>query len=231
LKSTVGAIVALAVSACGGGGSSPGYTPPTPVVVTRSFPAGDAVAAGGGTAWDIVGVTTTLTGQFHSGGGNLYDTLRVDVTFAQNVANALPAPGQSLNGLTQLGVAILIDSDGNPNTGYHESCSTANPLMAFEYESDAGTDGRIIDGNYSIFGANGPIYSGPPNPSVEAQTSAAGKTFSQTFLLGAIGVAGGSRVPKIGIAVASVNGTISSGLTGETDCVPNAYTEIFTDGS
>jgi hypothetical protein len=201
------------------------------VVVTRSFPAGVAVAAGGGTAWDIVGVTTTLTGQFHSAGGNLYDTLRVDVTFTQNVATALPAPGQPLNGLTQLGVTIAIDSDGNPNTGYHQSCNTSNPQLPFEYVSDVGTDGRLSDGNYSIFAAGGPIYSGPPNPGAEAETSVSGNTFSQTFLLGAIGVAAGNEIPKIGVAVAAANGATVAALAAETDCVPTAYTEVFTDGS
>jgi hypothetical protein len=234
LKFTAAAIMAFAASACsgGGGGSSPGYTPPTPVVVTRSFPAGVAVAAGGGTAWDIVGVTTTLTGQFHSAGGNLYDTLRVDVTFAQSVANALPVPGQALNGLTQLGVAIALDTDGNPNTGYYQSCDHSNPQLPFEYVSDVGiVTSRLIDGNYSILGSDGPIYSGSPNPGAEAQTSVAGNVFSQTFLLGAVGVAAGSKVPKIGILVASANGAIVQAASGQTDCVPTSYTEIFTDGS
>jgi hypothetical protein len=233
-KSIAGALVALAASACGGGGggSSPGYTPPTPVVVTRSFPAGVAVAAGGGTAWDIVGVTTTLTGQFHSAGGNLYDTLRVDVTFAQSVANALPAPGQPLSGLTQLGVAVALDTDGNPNTGNYYACNTSNPQKPFEYVSDVGfRPDRLIDGNYSILGSDGPIYSGSPNPGAEAQTSVSGNTFSQTFFLGAVGVAAGNSVPKIGVLVLSVNGALVQAPSAETDCVPTAYTEIFTDGS
>jgi hypothetical protein len=202
------------------------------VVVTRSFPAGVAVAAGGGTAWDVVGVTTTLTGQFHSAGGNLYDTLRVDVTFAQNVANALPASGQPLNSLTQLGVAIGLDTDGNPSTGNFQSCNIANPQLPFEYTSDDGNvSGRLVDGNYSILGPGGPIYSGSPNPASEAQTSVAGNTFSQTFFLGAVGVAAGSKVPKIGISVLTINGSGVSVADAQTDCVPTSYTEIFTDGS
>jgi hypothetical protein len=201
------------------------------VVVTRSFPAGVAVAAGGGTAWNIVGVTTTLTGQFHSAGGNLYDTLRVDVTFAQSVANSLPAPGQPLNGLTQLGVAIGLDTDGNPNTGYYRSCNPSNPQLPFEYTSDVGNVNRLIDGNYSILEAGAPIYSGSPNPAAEAQTSVTGNTFSQTFFLGAVGVAAGNKVPKIGVLALSVNGSGVSVADPQTDCVPTTYTEIFTDGS
>ncbi len=91
-------ILLLALAACGGGGGGGGGStpaPPPPITFSHSFPAGDAVAQKG-TAWDIIGVTTTLTGQFGSGAGQLYDTLRVDTTFAQDISNALPAPGQSL---------------------------------------------------------------------------------------------------------------------------------------
>jgi hypothetical protein len=226
------AISLAAVLACadcsggGGGGGSSTPTPPPPVVVTRTFPANVAVAAGGGTAWDIVGVKTTLTGQFESGGGNLYDTLRVDVTFSQNVANALPLPGQPLSGLNQLGISIGLDTDGNPNTGTYESCSSNSALLPFEYKTDQGNDpNRLSDGNYTIIGPSGPIYVGSPNPAAEAQTFVAGSMISVQFFLGSLGVADGSAVPKIGIAVAAANSA------GTTDCVPSSYVEIFTDGS
>jgi len=73
--------VTLAATACSGGGGSGGggsMQPgnPPPIVVTRSFPKGDAIGQGGGTAWDIIGVTTTLTGQFFGGNGNTYDAPR-----------------------------------------------------------------------------------------------------------------------------------------------------------
>jgi hypothetical protein len=200
------------------------------VIVTRTFPSGGAVAAGGGTAWDIIGVKTTLTGQFASAGGNLYDTLRVDVSFTQNVANALPAPGQALSGLTQLGISIGIDSDGNPNTGTFKTCNLSSPVTPFEYATDQGNDpSRLADGNYSIIGASGtPIYSGSSNPAAEAVTSVSGNILSQTFFLGSLGVDAGNKVPRIGILVAAVNG---SGAVVRTDCVPNTEAEIFTDGS
>ena len=198
------------------------------MIVSRTFPSNVAVAAGGGTAWDIVGVTTTLTGQFASGGGNLYDTLRVDVTFSQNVSNALPAPGQPLSGLNQLGISIAIDSDGNPNTGEYKTCNTASSLEPFEYATDQGNDpSRLSDGNYTIIGPAGPIYSGAPNPPAEAQTSIGGSTMSETFFLTSLGVAAGVKVPKIGVIVAATNGSGS----GATDCVPSDGSEIFTDGS
>jgi hypothetical protein len=222
--------IALTCAACGGGGGggSPTATPPPPVIVTRTFPSGDAVAAGGGTAWDIIGVKTTLTGQFASAGGNLYDTLRVDVTFTQNVANALPTPGQALSGNAQLGISVEIDADGNPNTGVFKTCNLNSSLTPFEYASDQGNDpNRLADGNYTIVGPSGPIYSGSPNPAAEAQTSVSGSVLSETFFLAALGVADGARVPKLGVAVAATNGTRVSA----TDCAPKTEAEIFTDGS
>jgi hypothetical protein len=199
------------------------------VVVTRTFPANVAVAAGGGTAWDIIGVKTTLTGQFESAGGNLYDTLRVDVTFSQNVANALPLPGQPLSGLNQLGISIGLDTDGNPNTGSFKTCNLSSNLTPIDYSSDQGNDpSRLADGNYSIIGTGGaPIYEGAPNPPAEAQTSVSGPIVSQTFFLPSVGVADGSSVPGIGVIVAAVNGS----RVLYTDCVPQDGSEILTNGS
>jgi len=225
---SLAAVLTCADCSGGGGGGSTTPTPPPPVVVTRTFPANIAVAAGGGTAWDIVGVKTTLTGQFESGGGNLYDTLRVDVTFSQNVANALPLPGQPLSGLNQLGISIGLDTDGNPNTGTFKTCSATSPLTPFEYDTDQGNDpNRLTDGNYTIIGPNGPLSSGAPNPPAEAQTSVNGSIMTQVFFLGTLGVADKNAVPKIGVDVLSVNGA----QDGETDCVPADGSEIFTDGS
>lgn len=226
--------VTLAATACSGGGGSGGggsMQPgnPPPIVVTRSFPKGDAIGQGGGTAWDIVGVKTTLTGQFFGGNGNTYDTLRVDVTFAQDISNALPSPGQPLTNGLQLGVAIGLDSDGNPSTGFFKGCSSGsgNP---FEYVSFTGEGSpRLSDGNYSILGSGGtPVYSGPSNPGSEAETAVFGNTFSQTFLLATIGASSGSATPKLRINVVAVNG--SSAASNVTDCVPLDGTTISVGG-
>jgi hypothetical protein len=219
--------VTLAATACSGGGGSGGggsMQPgnPPPIVVTRSFPKGDAIGQGGGTAWDIIGVTTTLTGQFFGGNGNTYDTLRVDVTFAQDVTNALPVPGQPLKNGSQIGVAIGLDSDGNPSTGNFNGCFPDKGTPD-EFVSDVGFGDRLSDGNYSILGTCGsPIYSGSPNPGSEAQTSVSGNVVSQTFFLAAVGASSGLAVPKIKVSVASVNGT----STLLSDCVPTDGTEI-----
>jgi hypothetical protein len=150
------------------------------------------------------------------------------VTFAQDVSNALPAPGQPLSGLGQLGVSIALDTDGNPNTGRFQTCNFNSPLKPFEYASDQGNDpSRLADGNYTIIGPTGPIYSGASNPAAEAQTTTSGTVLSQTFFLGSLNVTTGTKIPKIGIDIAATNG---SGA-GETDCVPSDGTEIFTDGS
>lgn len=213
------AVPALLLSACSGGGggaATPGATPPPAIVKAYTFAPGHASATSG-TAWDITGVTTTLTGQFGNGGGTSYDTLRVDVTFAQDITNALPAPGQALTNGNQLGVNIGFDSDNNTATGNYIACDMTSSLRPIEYVVDQGNDpGRLADGNYSIIGPSGiAIYSGSPNPASEAVTSVASNVLSQTFYLPAINVFSGNGVPRFGILVSANNGTRAA-----TDCVP-----------
>jgi hypothetical protein len=191
---------------------------PKPIVVSTTFPSGNAKPVGGGTAWDIVGVTTTLYGQFHYASGNAYDTLRVDVTFAQNVANALPAPGQAPSSPSQLGMTVQLDTGTN---GFFETCSQVPGSTPFQFRSDD-SNARLSDGNYSIDDESGPIYTGPSNPGSEAQTTVSGNVITQIFYLGTIGVNAGPAVPNIKIGVAAVNGT----LAGATDCVPSGNGEI-----
>jgi hypothetical protein len=219
-----GIVTLAACGGGGGGGGSPvgggGGSPTAPPIVTENyaFPAGDATAVGGGTAWDIIGVKTTLSGSPGSPAGNAYDTLRVDVTFAQNVATALPAPGQPLAAANQLGVSVALDIDGNPSTGEYVACYGVSSLHPFEYFSDAGTQpNRLADGNYGIIGPNGgAVYSGASNPPSEADTSVAGQVFTQKFYLPTVDVFALGAVPRIGIGVAAYNG---AGQT-PTDCVP-----------
>ena len=223
----------IALSACGGGGGTGGggstpplHGPPPIVSFSHVFPQGDATAAQG-VAWDIVGVKTTLSGQSGDNAGQLYDTLRVDVTFSNSIAAALPGPGSGLNDGSQLGVTISFDTDDNAKTGSYDTCNASSGVKPFEFASDPGSQaGRLFDGNYSIFDALGVVYSGSSNPPEEAVTSVSGRVFSETFYLPALKVASGSTVPKIGIDVAATNG--ASGLT---DCVPIGDGEIYTDHS
>jgi hypothetical protein len=165
LRSSVFGLMVV-LSACGGGGgggtsATPSSAPPPVVSFSHVFPQGDATAVQG-TAWDIVGVKTTLSGQFGDGAGQLYDTLRVDVTFAQNIANALPAPGQKLNSGAQLGIVISLGSVTNAANGAYDTCDVSSGVHPFDFVSDPGTSlGRLADGNYSIIDSSGgPIYSG-----------------------------------------------------------------------
>ena len=221
------------LSACSGGGGSPApgpTTPPIPPVVTQSytFPSGDAKATVG-TAWDIIGIKTTLTGSGMNTLPNSYDHLKVDVTFVQDVSNALPTPGTTAapDG-SQLGVSLAIDSDGNPATGNSGVCNPpVAALTPFEYTTEPGINQpRLSDGNYSILLSGTPVYSGPPNPDAEAATSLSGHTISFTFNLNTLGVFAGAKAPKIGIAAAAANSN-----SGFTDCVPtglNSIYEVFT---
>ncbi len=226
---SLAATLSLALAACGGGGGpgpGGGGTPPPPPAITFShtFPAGDAVAQKG-TAWDIVGVTTTLTGQFGSAAGQRYDTLRVDVMFAQDISNALPAPGQKLTLRSQLGIQIGLNTDGSTSTGLYPACFNAGNLSPFEYLSDGFS--RLADGNYEISGPGGAPLSQGGNPPDEAMTTVSPNVVSQTFFLSALGVASGSNIPHIGIAVAAVNGADANA----TDCAPSGILEMYTDSS
>jgi hypothetical protein len=220
----------IALSACsGGGGSGGGGTPPisgAPPIISFShiFPQGDATAASG-TAWDIVGVKTTLSGEAGDDAGQLYDTLRVDVTFAQDVSNALPALGAFLNSGSELGVGIALNTDDNAATGAFDTCNVTSQVTPFEYVIDPGQRyGRLADGNYTIASVGGPIYTGAPNPPEEALTTLAGHVFTQIFFLPALHVTGASSIPSIGIDVAALNG-----VAGVTDCVPLGNGEIYTN--
>ncbi len=223
-------IACFALIGCGGGGGGspiPNDTAPPPISFTHIFPQGDATATQG-TAWDIVAVKTTLTGQFGDTVTELYDTLRVDVTFAQDISNALPAPGTFLSSPTgtELGVAIGLDTDHNKSTGALQPCDIASPLNPFEFSSDAGQEyGRLTDGNYSILNFSGRIFSGGPNPPDEAVTSVQGHIFSQSFYLPAVGLKTGVLIPEIGVDVGVLNGL----ATFTTDCVPPGTTEMYTD--
>ena len=214
----------LTLASCSGGGSGAGpiqiSTSPPPVVRSYSFAPGKASAMAG-TVWDIIGVKTTLTGRFANGGGNSYDTVKVDVTFTQDISNALPPPGSALNRGNQLGIVIGIDSDNNLSTGNYVSCDTTNRnLKPFEYLTDQGNaPTRLLDGNYSIIGpGGGPISSGPnADPASEAVVSVSGNVLSESIFLPAIGVSSGSAIPKFGINVLAYNGVYNPA----TDCVPS----------
>jgi len=231
------AIAASAVftTSCSGGSGSgvpaPSNTPPPLVTQSYTFPSGDATGSGG-VAWDIIGLKTTLSGSGNNALGNSYDMLRVDLTFSQDISNALPAPGTALNDTgTQLGVTVSIDSDGNPSTGNFGGCSgTSSPLKPFEYGTDQGNfPSRLADGNYAIIYKNQAIYSGASNPAAEAVVAVSGQTFSLSFNLNTLGVLAGTKVPRIGVGAAAFNSSIHS-----TDCVPTASSglvEVFTTPS
>ncbi len=223
-------IACFALIGCGGGGGGspiPNDTAPPPISFTHIFPQGDATATQG-TAWDIVAVKTTLTGQFGDTVTELYDTLRVDVTFAQDISNALPAPGTFLSSPTgtELGVGIALDTDHNVDTGALQSCDIASNLTPFEFASDPGQEyGRLIDGNYSILNFGGRVFSGGPNLPEEAITSINGHVFSQSFYLPTVGLNTGTSIPKIGVQV----GVLNSLSLFTTDCAPKGISEMYTD--
>lgn len=202
------------LAACSGGtggtGSSELAQPPNNIVSTISDPAGDASATAG-VAWDIVGVQTTLIeGPFK----NEYVTLQIAVTFAQDVSNALPAPGQALRGYPdRLGVEILLNIDGLDSTGTPGyACSSGPNIPGVDAVLDAGGyGGRLADGSYAILDNKGVLRD-------EAGASVSGHTITYLINLAAWGVPT-TGIQKTKIAVIAFNGFGQDGL--ETDCAPN----------
>ena len=212
----------LAMSGCGGGGGGSGgggFQPPPPITVTRSYPAGRATPTNGGTAWNIVGVTTILTGQLGAS-GSLYDTLTVKTTFAQDVTNALPPPGQNRNQPTQLGVATFFNVSAY---GIASAFSDCTSQVRDAYVTDDLI--RRPDGSYGIGGFTGFVTG------VSVATSASGHVVTQILPIGAIGVSAGQNIPAFSISVAAENGATSSlSNLSETDCVPPDGSQIPVNG-
>jgi hypothetical protein len=189
---------------------------PPPIVVATTFPASSATAAGGGTAWAITGLRTTLTGSGADAHGSPYDTLAVAVTFAQDVTSALPPPGATLARPGQLGVFIGLETRGS---GGYADC---RGRLVLDYGSDPGVvPSRLLDGNYNILsaGLGGPLLNGNAGgtPLDEAVTSVSGHVLTQTFRLLAVDGLSTTGPPQIGVIVGSFNGAAT---TKATDCVP-----------
>jgi hypothetical protein len=177
-------------------------------------PGGDA-AAPGGVVWDITQVRTTLVeGPFR----NEYVTLQVAVSFAQDVSSALPAPGGQLAlHPNNLGVEILLDTDGNASTGTAEyACSSTPNISGVEAAVDAGGyHGRNTDGSYPILDTSGLRKD-------DAQVTVVGHTVTYSINLAAWGVPS-TGIQKTRVVAIAYNG-FGAGGGSATDCAPNSGT-------
>ena len=187
------------------------------MTVTRTYPSGRAIPVNGGTAWNIVGVTTILTGTMGNAGGNLYDTLTIKTTFDQDVTNALPPPGQTLNAPTELGVGVSFNTEAYGGSPGFKGCPSTE-LTGFQIDGSV----RNTDGSYGLFGTNGAVTG------VVVPTNVSGHVVTQTLPISAIGVFAGNSVPRFSITVGAVNG--ASGPLGITDCVPPDGSQIPVNG-
>jgi hypothetical protein len=204
--------VACSGSSTSNSGASGLAIPPNNIVSRTADPVGDTIASGG-TTWDITEIQTTLVeGPFR----NEYVTLQVAVSFAQDVSNALPAPGQDLvNHQNALGVEILLNIDGNTGTGIPESACSSTPNIP-------GVDAAVDAGGYSGRSANGsyPILDTRGLKKDEAPISISGHTITYSIDLAAWGVPA-TGIQKTTISVIAVNGS-GPGGSSTTDCAPNA---------
>ena len=209
-------LVLLGLTACSGGSGNGDANaglaiPPHNVVVTHIDASGDA-RGGGGTAWDITQVQTTLLeGPFR----DEYVTLNVAVTFSQDVSSALPVAGASLADHPELlGVGILLNTDGNSTGASDYLCSSSPNISGIDAYVDPGTyQGRRANGSFPILDANG-------IPKDEATVSVAGHTITYTINLAAWG-SPPTGLPNTSLAVIALNG--ANGGT-QTDCAPDAST-------
>lgn len=210
-------VLCSSLTACGGGATGNGDSglaiPPHNLTATRSDALGDTIS-GPGTRWDITAVRTTLVeGPFR----NEYETLEVAVTFAQDVTNALPGPGQTLIGKPDLlGVEIFLNIDGSDATGTTTfQCSSVPNLPGIDAAVDSGgAGGRRADGSYPVVDANG-------YPQDEASVSVSGKTVTYSINLAAWG-APATGIPRTRVAVAAYNGSTTGSAV--TDCAPDSGT-------
>jgi hypothetical protein len=154
--------------------------------------------------------TTLVEGPFR----NEYETLKVAITFSQDVSGALPLPGGTLSGHPELlGIGILLNIDGNVSTGASGYiCSSQPNIQGMDAYVDIGAyEGRLANGSYPIMDSNG-------IPKDEAAATATGHTVTYTINLAAWGNPS-TGVPKSTLAVIAQNG--ANGGT-PTDCAPNS---------
>lgn len=211
----------LALSGCGGGGSSTPSTsePPTPVTTQAAYTNPPLQSPVGVPAWNISGISTTRTGAV---GSTRYNQLQVAVTFANtNVGSALPAPGQMITP-AQIGVNLYFNS--HTLTVVNESvCGfldhSAPPVSADIYMDGGTFVNRNLNGSFGIFEISSSLPAG-----YVATVSPNGKTLTYTLPIPATSSTNGAYA----LTVAVFSGASPEGAGSVTDCEPRNGAVITT---
>jgi hypothetical protein len=184
--------------------------------ITSSFAEGTGDTASGAppTVYDITKVVSRRID--HSPFGS-YDTIEVELTFAQSVV--LPAPGSSPSSTgAQLAFDLGFNTDLDNTTGAVLSCGSLgswNGIDFFVVGEGGGFGPRLLNGSY-------PIVDSSFVPTGEAAVSVSGSVLTITVPLSALG--GDDGQTYLGVFAGNRNG----GTLHETDCAPQPPGAVVT---
>ncbi len=209
-------VALLVAAACGAAG------PAQLAAILSRFadPAGDTAGGAPPTVYDVL---TMVTRRIDNSPFGSYDTLQVEVTFAQPVV--LPPPGGTADAAgTQMVPELAIDTDEDPATGLSYGCGALGFSMPggnfflLSWEAPffvPGAPHRLPNGNFAIFDASLTQVG-------EASVAVSGNVLTFNIPLSALG--GDDGATRAGIAAANFSG----GGVNITDCAPNGGGMVIT---
>lgn len=204
------AAAALAVAACGT------LTTTQLATITSAFAdgTGDTAAGAPSVVYDIAQVVSRRMDTPPYGA---YDTLQVEITFAQPVVLSPPGGSGDAAG-TQLLFGLVFNTDQNTGTGGTWGCDALGIYQGVEYFVDSTfVSGRLPNGNYAVR-QNVPTF---PQTG-EATVSPSGAVLTVTVPLAALGNDDGAT--GVGVWV----GNRSGGTPHTTDCAPAPTSYVLT---
>jgi hypothetical protein len=214
IRSIAAAVTCALLVACGTVG--PGQL--ATVTNTYTEAAGDVNSSASGTQYDV---TKLVTRRIDNPPFGSYDTLQIEVTFAQNVV--LPAPGGPPDSAgTNLTLQVGLDTDQNPTTGTTLNCPAGNGGNGswpgndyYVLESGQPGQGRLPNGNFVVQNAAGTAVG-------EAVVSVSGKVLTMNISLSTLG--GDDGIAEVRGAF----GNFFSTTWNYTDCAPNPLGSVVT---
>jgi len=211
IRSIAAAVTCALLVACGTVG--PGQL--ATVTNTYTEAADDVNSSAGGTQYDV---TKLVTRRIDNPPFGSYDTLQIEVTFAQNVVLPPPDRVPPIIFNDELIVGIGLDTDQNPTTGTTLNCPAGNGGNGswpgndyYVFESGVPGQARLPNGNFVVQNAAGTAVG-------EAVVSVSEKVLTMNISLSTLGGDDG---------IAEVRGWFGNGLN-YTDCAPNPLGSVVT---